>query len=182
MPLICSDLASIYCKIAFLHIISKNVGQDVGQYQNEFKPIPYLQHKKKWTGWDLNPRPQPAFFKDSAFYLSKVVVALERELYCSNPTSSILFLSTCLIGSPSSEICSDKIKKYESGFGLGCRLARAQGLASNIKLNGVCVARRNFEKPADVTISLILSSPACAPSAGPFSFKDAGTQTTVDAA
>jgi hypothetical protein len=28
----------------------------------------------------------------------------------------------------------------------------------------------NFEKPADVTIYLILSSTACAPSAGPFSF------------
>jgi hypothetical protein len=38
------------------------------------------------------------FFKDSAFYLSKVVVALERELYGSNPTRSILFLSTCFIG------------------------------------------------------------------------------------
>ena len=58
---------------------------------------------------------------------------------------------------------------------------RAQGLASKTKLNGVCVARRNFEKPADVTISLIFSSPACAPSAGPFSFKDVGTHATVDA-
>jgi hypothetical protein len=57
---------------------------------------------------------------------------------------------------------------------------RAQGLASKIKLNGVCVARRNFEKPADVTTCFILSSPACAPSAGPFSFKDAGTQIIVD--
>jgi hypothetical protein len=57
---------------------------------------------------------------------------------------------------------------------------RAQGLASKTKLNGVCVARRNFEKPADVTTCFILSSPACAPSAGPFSFKDAGTQIIVD--
>jgi hypothetical protein len=47
-------------------------------------------------------------------------------------------------------------------------------------LNGVWVARRNFEKPADFTVSDILSSPACAPSAGPFSFKDAGTHTTED--
>jgi hypothetical protein len=56
------------------------------------------------------------------------------------------------------------------------------GLASKTKLNGVWVARRNFEKPADFTNSLILTSPACAPSAGPFSFKDAGTQIIVDAA
>ena len=56
------------------------------------------------------------------------------------------------------------------------------GLASKTKLNGVWVASLNFEKPADVTISLILFSPACAPSAGPFSFKDAGTQIIVDAA
>src|ERR671911_1066070 len=54
------------------------------------------------------------------------------------------------------------------------------GLASKTKLNGVCVARRNFEKPADITTSLIRSSPACAPSAGPSSFKDAGTQIIVD--
>jgi hypothetical protein len=39
----------------------------------------------------------------------------------------------------------------------------------------------NLEKKlADFTISLILSSPACAPSAGPFSFKDAGTHTMED--
>ncbi len=23
--------------------------------------MPYLYNSKKWTGWDLNPRPQPAF-------------------------------------------------------------------------------------------------------------------------
>jgi len=34
------------------------------------------------------------------------------------------------------------------------------GFASKTKLNGVCVARRNFENPADTTISLILASPA----------------------
>jgi hypothetical protein len=57
---------------------------------------------------------------------------------------------------------------------------KGHGLASKTKLNGVCVARRNFEKPADITTSLILFSPACAPSAGPSSFKDAGTQIIVD--
>jgi len=49
-------------------------------------------------------------------------------------------------------------------------------------LNGVWVANLNLEKPADVTISLILFSPACAPNAGPFSFIDAGTQITAEAA
>ena len=34
------------------------------------------------------------------------------------------------------------------------------GLASKTKLNVVCVARRNFENPADNTISLTLASPA----------------------
>ena len=29
----------------------------------EFKIIPYLSHRKEWTGWDLNPRPQPVFSK-----------------------------------------------------------------------------------------------------------------------
>ena len=57
---------------------------------------------------------------------------------------------------------------------------KGHGLASKTKLNGVWVARRNFEKPADFTTSLILFSPACPPSAGPSSFKDAGTQIIVD--
>jgi hypothetical protein len=47
-------------------------------------------------------------------------------------------------------------------------------------LNGDWAARRNFEKPADFIISLILSSPACAPNAGPFSFRDAGTHMMED--
>jgi hypothetical protein len=42
-------------------------------------------------------------------------------------------------------------------------------------LNGVWVARRNLENPADFTVSAILCSPVCAPSAGPFSFNDAGS-------
>ncbi len=30
--------------------------------KNELEIIPYFQHKKKWTGWDLNPRPKPSQF------------------------------------------------------------------------------------------------------------------------
>ena len=26
--------------------------------KNELNSIPYLYNRKKWTGWDLNPRPQ----------------------------------------------------------------------------------------------------------------------------
>ncbi len=55
-----------------------------------------------------------------------------------------------------------------------------QGFASKTKLNGVWVARRNFENPADFIISDILFSPACAPKAGPFSLNEAGTQTIDD--
>src|SRR5215472_8949371 len=55
-----------------------------------------------------------------------------------------------------------------------------QDRASNIKLNGVCVARRNFENPADFIVCAIRSSPACAPSAGPSSFREAGTHTMDD--
>jgi hypothetical protein len=38
----------------------------------EFKTIPYSTRLKKWTGWELNPRPQPAF--------SKRAVGVERKL------------------------------------------------------------------------------------------------------
>jgi hypothetical protein len=67
------------------------------------------------------------------------------------------------------------VTKYESKAD-----GRAHGLASKTKLNGVWIARRNFEKPVDITISPILSSPGCAPSAGPFSFKDKGMHIIVE--
>ncbi|HKG72164.1 MAG TPA: hypothetical protein VKA87_09695 [Nitrososphaeraceae archaeon] len=55
---------------AFLVKVSTFVGQIVGYgigiarlfvgqiLKIEFKLIPYFQSRKKWTGWDLNPRPQ----------------------------------------------------------------------------------------------------------------------------
>src|SRR6266850_1122793 len=46
---------------------------------------------------------------------------------------------------------------------------KPQGRASKIKLNGVCVARRNWEKPPAVTTSRSRFSPAWAPSAKPTS-------------
>jgi hypothetical protein len=56
------------------------------------------------------------------------------------------------------------------------------GRASKIKLNGVCVARRKWENPPDVTTSLNRFSPACAPSARPTSCdSEAGVQSSVDA-
>jgi hypothetical protein len=58
--------------------------------QNELKLIPYLYHRKKWTGWDLNPRPQPAFLSQLCA-LSKEAAAIEIELYCSStPTRSTI--------------------------------------------------------------------------------------------
>src|SRR5579883_1502564 len=59
--------------------------------------------------------------------------------------------------------------------------ASPQGLASRMMLNGVSVARRKREKPADVTISRNLFSPAWAPSAGPFRASETGTQISEDA-
>ena len=55
-----------------------------------------------------------------------------------------------------------------------------QGFASNTRLKGVCIARFNFENPPDFIISIILRSPDCMPTAGPFSLKDAGTHTIDD--
>ncbi len=46
-------------------------------------------------------------------------------------------------------------------------LTMSYGLASYTRLNGVWVARRNRVKPAEVTTSLILPSPACAPKHSP---------------
>jgi hypothetical protein len=57
----------------------------------------------------------------------------------------------------------------------------AQGFASKTRLKGDWDARRNLENPASMIISLILDSPAWAPSAGPFSFSEDGTQTSVEA-
>src|ERR1700689_2881008 len=44
---------------------------------------------------------------------------------------------------------------------------RGHGRASYTTLSGVSAARRNRVKPAAVTTSRILASPACAPSASP---------------
>src|ERR1700683_1128313 len=54
----------------------------------------------------------------------------------------------------------------------GCRTGacrRGHGRASNTRLNGVSAARRKRVKPAAVTTSRILASPAWAPSASPTS-------------
>src|SRR3981189_2642456 len=59
---------------------------------------------------------------------------------------------------------------------------KPQGRASKIKLNGVCVARRNSEKPPAVTTSRSRFSPACAPSAKPTSWdSEAGVQISAEA-
>ena len=51
----------VFC---FYYSQSDNVALFVGQILKlNLKPIPYLQHKKKWKGWDLNPQPQPLFSK-----------------------------------------------------------------------------------------------------------------------
>jgi hypothetical protein len=51
--------------------------------------MPLFYNKKRWTGWELNPRPQPAFSKvvlyDSITSSSKSGAA-EREHNCSNST------------------------------------------------------------------------------------------------
>jgi len=61
--------------------------------------------------------------------------------------------------------------------GAWCR----HGRASNTRLNGVSAARRNRVKPAAVTTSLILASPACAPSASPTSWdSEAGVHSSVE--
>jgi hypothetical protein len=57
-----------------------------------------------------------------------------------------------------------------------------QGRASKIRLNGVCIARRNRVNPPSSTITLLnRRSPACAPSAGPRRASDTGTQISDDA-
>src|SRR5688572_23010114 len=53
--------------------------------------------------------------------------------------------------------------------------------ASNTRLNGVSVARRNCVKPADVATSRSASSLATAPSAGPPSAIELAVQQSVDA-
>ena len=61
------------------------------------------------------------------------------------------------------------------------RCRRAQGRASNTRLNGVSVARRKRLNPPSATTSPILASPACAPSASPTSCdSDAGVHRNVE--
>src|SRR4051794_31127139 len=54
-------------------------------------------------------------------------------------------------------------------------------LASKTRLNGVSAARRNSEKPSDVTTSRSTSSEATAPNAGPPSASEFAVQQSVDA-
>src|ERR1700735_4938820 len=66
----------------------------------------------------------------------------------------------------------------------GCRCGACghrQGPASDTVLSGVSAARRNRVKPAAVTTSLILASPAWAPSASPTSCEsEAGVHSSVE--
>ena len=65
---------------------------------------------------------------------------------------------------------------------LGWGARNLQRLASKIRLNGVCAARRKVPKPASVTTLRMRSSPACAPSAAPTSCaSEAGVQIMVEA-
>jgi hypothetical protein len=62
------------------------------------------------------------------------------------------------------------------------RSADFYGRASNIKLNGVCVALRKCPKPPAVTTSCSRFSPACAPNARPTSWdSEAGVHKRVEA-
>ena len=40
--------------------------------ENNFKLIPYLYNSEKWTGWDLNPRPQQCGVFSQPGYLPDV--------------------------------------------------------------------------------------------------------------
>ncbi len=59
--------------------------------------------------------------------------------------------------------------------------SRPYGLASTMRLNGVLVATRTWEKPASRSTCSNRSGPACAPSPSPTSWaRDDGVQITVD--
>jgi len=51
--------------------------------KNELNLIPYFQHRKKWTGWDLNPRPQPTS-QGRTLYPNLYDRAAERKLFKSH--------------------------------------------------------------------------------------------------
>ena len=118
-------------------------------------------------------------------HLSPVNRGWKKEA-CSNPTQSFFLCMTCSILYRQAKVLRKKLAKLVRNRKSVWQVLvlsvwqKGHGLASKTKLNGVCIARQNFEKPADITTSLILFSPACAPSAGPSSFKDAGTQIMVD--
>jgi hypothetical protein len=59
--------------------------------KNKLNSVPKFPRGKKWTGWELNPRPEPAFSK--AVLLTSYLKgrSVERELYGSNPTQFTLF-------------------------------------------------------------------------------------------
>jgi len=79
-----------------------------------------LYNRKKWTGWELNPRPQPAFSKialyDSITSSSKSGAA-GREHNCSNPTrSALLKVVLCLVETAIEEIDTmiEGVQKYNN--------------------------------------------------------------------
>ena len=66
---------------------------------------------------------------------------------------------------------------------LGVHVFDYAGLASSTMLNGVSAARRHLANPPwSISTCRSRSSPACAPSAGPFLARETGTQIIVDAA
>jgi hypothetical protein len=79
-----------------------------------------LYNRKKWTGWELNPRPQPAFSKvalyDSITSSSKSGAA-ERGLTVQiPPRSALLKVVLCLVETAIEEIDTmiQGVQKYNN--------------------------------------------------------------------
>src|SRR5580692_60925 len=75
--------------------------------------------------------------------------------------------------------CNIKTEAEENPCPAGLRSCQAR--ASNTRLNGVCAARRNLEKPPSLTTERRRPSPACAPRHRPTSCeREAGVQMNVE--
>src|SRR5581483_2636687 len=77
----------------------------------------------------------------------------------------------------------DRLRRRNSSVRRSREPRVCYGRASNTRLNGVSATRRKRVKPAASTTSLILASPACAPSASPTSCEsEAGVHSSVEKA